>query len=92
MARDTMTDKVNARKIKEYLPTALTPPNLSLWDRSIERERNDYHASKFQKNNPSLEQEKFSKIVESYAEYKAAQEQFWRGNGNGGKKRNRNLL
>lgn len=73
--------KVNVKKLRETLPTLLTPPNLSLWDRGVCRERNDYHCSKFKRNAPSLEQEKFTNVVNALADYKEAQERFWRGNG-----------
>lgn len=73
-----MTQKVNVRKLKQSLPTLLTPSGLSLWDQGVARERNDYHQFKFRKNNPSIEQEKFSKIISAFEEYKEAQELFWK--------------
>jgi hypothetical protein len=72
--------KVNAKKLRETLPTLLTPPNLSMWDRNVVRERNDYHCVKFKKNTPGIEQEKFSNILNALDDYKQAQEKFWRGN------------
>jgi hypothetical protein len=81
-----MASKVNEKKLRQSLPTLLTAPDLPMWDRAVERERNDYHQYKFKKNNPSLEQEKFLKIVNAFAEYKETQERFWKI-GNGKKKK-----
>ena len=73
--------KVNAKKLRETLPTLLTPPDLSLWNRNILRERNDYHITKFKRNAPAVEQEKFTNILNALDAYKESQERFWRGNG-----------
>ena len=70
--------KVNDKKLRETLPTLLTPPNLNVWDRGVIRERNDYHQLKFKKNAPNLEQEKFGKVIDALADYKEAQERFWK--------------
>ena len=74
-------NKVNAKKLRETLPTLLTSPNLSLWDRNVMRERNDYHSLKFKRNAPSVEQEKFTNVLNALDSYREAQERFWRGNG-----------
>ncbi len=74
-----MEKKVNVKKLRASLPSLLTPPDLPLWDRGVERERNDYRGLKFRRNAPQVEQEKFMKIVDAFAEYKEAQEKFWKG-------------
>jgi hypothetical protein len=66
--------------LRKTLPTLLTPPNLPLWDRNVERERNDYHSTKFRKNVSELEQQKFMNVINALADYKEAQEKFWKGN------------
>lgn len=80
--------KVNDKQLRKTLPTLLTPPHLNLWERGVLRERNEYHQTKFRKNNPTLEQQKFQNVVNSLNEYREAQEQHWK-NGN---KRNNNIF
>ena len=80
--------KVNDKRLREALPTLLTPPNLNVWDRSILKERNDYHQLKFKKNAPEIELEKFTKVVDALSEYKEAQERLWRSNN---KQKNRSI-
>jgi hypothetical protein len=75
-----MANKVNDKMLRKTLPTLLTPPNLTLWDRNVERERNDYRRTKFRKNTPELEQQKFMNVLNALADYKETQEKFWKGN------------
>ena len=76
-----MADKVNAKKLRETLPTLLTPPNLSLWDKAVSREKNSYRIIKFKKNAPTVEQQKFMNVITALSEYNESKEKFWKGNG-----------
>jgi hypothetical protein len=75
-------NKVNDKKLKQTMPILLTPPNLNVWDRNVQRERNDYRQNKFKKNNPVLEQQKFQSVVSALIDYKNAQESSWKGKRN----------
>jgi hypothetical protein len=83
-----MTSKVNVKKLKETLPTLLTPPNLPLWDKAVLREKNKYRIVKATKNAPLIEQQLFQNIVIDLAKYDEFKEKNWKGNG---KNRNHNL-
>ena len=80
MEASTIADKINDKMLRKTLPTLLTPPTLPLWDRNVERERNDYRRTKFRRNAPELEQQKFGNVLDALADYKEAQERFWKGN------------
>jgi hypothetical protein len=84
--------KVNDKQLKKTLPMLLTPPNLNYWDRNVLRERNEYHQTKFRKNAPSVEQEKFKNVINALTDYKEAQELLWKGNNHNNHKHEKDWL
>lgn len=79
---DTQAKKeVNIKKIDRSMPNLLTNPTLGPWDSTVEKEKNEYRRTQFKKRNPQLEQEKFLKVVDAFADYKQTMNLNWNGNG-----------